>query len=47
MIGGFQSIKWDLPNNIEAAVDMVTRMIVAVTNEFVPMTSPKMVRPFP
>ena len=47
MIGGFQSTKWYLPNNIDAAVDMVTRKKVAVTNEFVPMTSPKMARPFP
>ena len=27
MVGGFKSTKWDLPSNIDAAVDMVTRKL--------------------
>lgn len=46
MKGEFQTSIWDLPNNVDSAVDMVTSRIIAVTNKYVPTTTPKMVRPF-
>ena len=45
--GSFRSANWELPANVDAAVESVTRKINAVTNKFVPRTNPTMIRPFP
>ena len=47
MVGEFRSTNWDLPDNVEAAVESITSKITAVTNKFVPRSSPTMARPFP
>ena len=47
MVGDFRSANWELPDNIDEAVDNITRRITAVTNKFVPRTNPTMIRLFP